>query len=137
MLQILDLLQYLVPGGLTADFHKSGRVTTLRYWNYIPLELWGRYMANHSVLFLTDNAVVVEVINKQSAKNLHLMRLVRRLVVIALKCNVYFKSKHIPGKTNVIVDKRSRFREGAARQMAPWLQLLPIEMPATLLPWHQ
>ena len=56
------------------------------------LELWGKYMANHSVLFLTDNQAVVEVINKQSAKNSHLMRLVRRLVITALKCNVYFKS---------------------------------------------
>ena len=63
------------------------------------LELWGKYMANHSVLFLTDNQAVVEVINKQSAMISHLMRLVRRLVIIALKFNVYFKSKHIPGKT--------------------------------------
>ena len=84
-----------------------------------PLELWGRYMANHSVLILTENKAVVDVINKQSAKNPHLMRLVRRLVVTALKCNVYFKSKHIPGKTNVITDKLSRFQEGAARQMGP------------------
>ena len=30
-----------------------------------------------SVLFLTDNQAVVEVINKQSAKNPDLMRLVR------------------------------------------------------------
>ena len=71
------------------------------------LELWGKCMANHSVLFLTDNKAVVDVINKQSAKNLHLMRLVRRLVVTALKFNVYFKSKHIPGKNNVIADKLS------------------------------
>ena len=101
------------------------------------LELWGRYMANHSVLFLTDNKAVVDVINKQSAKNPHLMRLVRRLLVTALKFNVYFKYKHIPGKTNVIADKLSRFQEGAARQMAPWLQMQPTKMPATLLPWHQ
>ena len=101
------------------------------------LELWGKYMSNHSVLFLTDNQVVVEVINKQSAKNSHLMRLVRRLVITALKFNVYVKSKYIPGKTNVIVDKLSRFQEGAARQMAPWLQVQPAVIPAALQPWHQ
>ena len=89
------------------------------YPTVAALELWGRYMANHSVLFLTDNKAVVDVINKQSAKNLHLMRVVRRLVVTAPKCNVYFKSKHIPGKNNVIADKLSRFQEGAAQQMAP------------------
>ena len=94
-------------------------------------------MANHSVLFLTDNQAVVEVINKQSAKNSHLMRLVRRLVIIALKFNVHFKSKHIPGKTNVIADKLSRFQEGAARPVAPWLQVQPAVIPAALQPWHQ
>ena len=94
-------------------------------------------MANHSVLFLTDNQAVVEVINKQSAKNSHLMRLIRRLVVTAMKFNVYFKAKHIPGKTNIIADKLSRFQEGIARQMAPWLQAHPAQLPASLQPWHQ
>ena len=94
-------------------------------------------MANHSVLFLTDNQAVVEVINKQSAKNCHLMRLLRRLVVTALKCNVYFKAKHIPGKTNVVADKLSRFQEAAARQMAPWLQPRPTGIPAPISPWQK
>ena len=66
-------------------------------------------MANHSVLFLSDNQAVVEVINKQSAKNSHLMRLNRRLMVTAMKFNVYFKAKHIPGKTSIIADKLSWF----------------------------
>ena len=101
------------------------------------LELWGRYMANHSVLFLTDNQAVVEVINKQSVKNSHLMRLIRRLVMAAMKFNVYFKAKHIPGKTNIIADKLSRFQEGIARQTAPWLQAQPAQIPAALQPWHQ
>ena len=83
------------------------------------LELWGSYLSNHSVLFITDNQAIVEVINKQTAKNPHLMRLVRRLVISALKCNIYFKSKHIPGKYNVIADKLSRFQETAARHLAP------------------
>ena len=99
------------------------------------LELWGRYI--HSVLVLTDNQAVVEVINKQSAKNYHLMRLIRRLVVAAMKCNVYFKAKHIPRKTSIIADKLSRFQEGIARQTAPWLQAQPAQLPAALQPWHQ
>ena len=66
-----------------------------RWFNGRFPQIWQSYnIANHSVLFLTDNQAVVEVINKQSAKNSHLMRLVRRLVITALKCNVYFKSKH-------------------------------------------
>ena len=101
------------------------------------LELWGQSFANHSVLFLTDNQAVVEVINKQSARNNYLMRLLRRLVVTALKFNVYFKAKHIPGKTNVIADRLSRIQEFAARQAAPWLHSHPDPIPPELLPWRQ
>ena len=110
---------------------------SLRPSHLHTLELWGRYMANHSLLFLTDNQAVVEVINKQSAKNSHLMRLIRRLVVAAMKFNVYFKAKHIPGKTSIIADKLSRFQDGIARQTAPWLQAQPAQIPAALQPWHQ
>ncbi|MEG7522532.1 MAG: hypothetical protein M3H12_05460, partial [Chromatiales bacterium] len=77
---------------------------------------------------------VVEVINKQSAKNGHLMRLIRRLVVTAFKFNVYFKAKHIPGKINVIADRLSRFQEAAPRKVAPWLQSRPDLIPPEILP---
>ena len=101
------------------------------------LELWGRAFANHSVLFMTDNQAVVEVINKQTAKNTSLMRLIRRLVLAALHFNVYFKAKHIPGKTNVIADKLSRFQEVTARQMAPWLHPHPVSLPVAIQPWEK
>ena len=101
------------------------------------LELWGHLLANHSVLFLTDNIACVEVINRQSAKNIVLMRLIRRLVLAALKFNVYVKAKHIPGKTNVIADKLSRFQEISARQMAPWLLPHPVELPSAIQPWER
>ena len=101
------------------------------------LELWGQSFATHSVLFLTDNQAVVEVIYKQSARNNHLMRLLRRLVVTALKFNVYFKAKYILGKTNVIADRLSRFQEFAACQAAPWLHSRPDPIPPELLPWRQ
>ena len=121
--------------GTFPDIWQSYNIAVLELFPIVAaLELWGQYMANHSVLFLTDNQAVVEVINKQSAKNCHLMRLLRRLVVTALKFNVYFKAKHIPGKTNVVADKLSRFQEAAARQMAQWLQLRPTGIPAPIFP---
>ena len=48
------------------------------------LELWGNLLANHCVLFLSDNIAVVEVINKQTAKDQDLMILVRRLMICAM-----------------------------------------------------
>ena len=101
------------------------------------LELWGKSLANHSVLFMTDNSAIVEAINRQSAKNVHLMRLIRRLVLAGLRFNVYFKAKHIPGKTNVIADKLSRFQVLAARQLAPWLHPHPVDLPSAIQPWEK
>jgi hypothetical protein len=38
--------------------------------------IMGKYMVNSKVLFLSDNQVVVEVLNKQSCKDKNLMRLI-------------------------------------------------------------
>lgn len=123
--------------GTFPEIYQSYNIAVLElYPTVAALELWAHGLSNHSVLFLTDNEAVVVVINKQSAKNCHLMRLIRRLVVTALKCNVFFKAKHIPGKINVIANKLSRFQEAAARQVAPWLQLRPALIPSEILPWR-
>ena len=62
------------------------------------------------------------------------MVLVRRLVLCALKFNVLFKAKHIPGRQNVIADKLSRFQVAEARRAAPWLAEAPVAVPQHLLP---
>ena len=68
------------------------------------------------------------VTNKLSAMDLRMMRLVRRLFVTVLTFNCYFKSKHIPGKTNC-----PGFR-GNQPDMSHWLQQRPTTIPATILP---
>ena len=70
----------------------------------LALELWGYKMANSKVLFLSDNQAVVEIINKQTCKISVLMKLVQRLVLAAMKCSVWFRAKHIAGKTNTVAD---------------------------------
>ena len=61
------------------------------------------------------------------------MKLVRRLVLAALKHNIHFKAKHIPGKTNVICDLLSRFSFQEAHRIAPWLNANPVVVPSHLL----
>ena len=46
------------------------------------------------------------------------MKLIRRLVLAALKFNVSFRAKHIAGKQNVIADQLSRFQFQKARPVA-------------------
>lgn len=70
----------------------------------VALETWGHSLQNSSVLFFSDNEAVVAVINKQTSKDKDMMVLLRTLVVAALKFNVHFKSKHIPGKYNILAD---------------------------------
>lgn len=36
------------------------------------------------------------------------MKLIRRLVIQALRFNIFFSARHIPGLRNVIADKLSR-----------------------------
>lgn len=64
----------------------------------LALEFWGYKMVNSKILFLSDNQAVVEMINKQTCKHSVAMRLVRRLVLAAMKCNVWFRAKHMLGK---------------------------------------
>ncbi|XP_033739135.1 uncharacterized protein LOC117326493 [Pecten maximus] len=98
----------------------------------IALEMFGQKLANHRILFLCDNQAVVDIINKLSSKDAILMKLVRRLVLSTLKFNIHFRAKHIPGYTNVVADKLSRFQFQEAHKIAPWLDPHPVSIPPLL-----
>lgn len=96
----------------------------------LALEIWGKKLKDHKILFFSDNMAVVEIINKQSSKDKIIMRLVRRLVIAALTHNILFKAKHIAGKSNCIADHLSRFKFQEARAIAPWLGVRPTTVPS-------
>ena len=60
------------------------------------------------------------------------MKLIRRLVLVTLKHNIFFKSEHIPGKLNITADYLSRFKFQDAFRSAPYLNTTP-----TILPVHR
>ena len=99
----------------------------------LSLEIWGSLLSCKKILFKSDNAAVVAIINKQSAKCSLTMFLVRRLVVAALKFNILFKAQHVSGTSNVVPDRLSRFKFQEARQLAPWLAPNPTQIPEHLL----
>ena len=103
----------------------------------LAFQLFGRSLANHRVLFTTDNMTVTHVVNKQSSRDRLVMILIRRLVVAALKFNVHFQAQWISGKTNVVADFLSRLQVSKARQVAPWLAPTPVAIPEALKPWDQ
>ena len=87
----------------------------------VAVEMWGDKMANQKVLFLSDNEATVHVINNMTSRDKIMMRLVRRLVVAAMRFNIVFRSEHIIGKTNMVADCLSRFKFQEARMWAPYL----------------
>ena len=99
----------------------------------VAMELWGKCMANHKILFLSDNTCTVNVVNNTTSKCPAMMRLVRRLVVACLSHNIMFKAKHVPGAQNCLPDAISRFHLQAARQLAPWLDHHPTPVPQQYL----
>lgn len=99
----------------------------------VALELWGSLLANHKLLFLSDNTATVDVINSMTSRCPNMMRLLRRLVLVALRHNIWFRAKHIAGKSNIVADRLSRFDFQAAREAAPWLDKDPAVVPTASL----
>ena len=81
--------------------------------------LWGQEMQNRRILFFTDNAALVSVINKQSCRDKSLMFFVRKLVLTCLKNNILFKAKHVPGIHNTLADSLSRLQVPVFKRLAP------------------
>ena len=67
-------------------------------------------MANQRVVFFTDNAALVDIINKQSSKHKLIMALLRPLILFCLRHNIFFKARHVPGLQNSRADLSRVFR---------------------------
>ena len=87
----------------------------------LALLIWAEELRDKSILLRSDNMAVVCVINNNTTKDKTIMILVRKLVLLCLKYNILVKSKHIPGKQNVISDLLSRSQVERAKLKAPYM----------------
>jgi hypothetical protein len=101
----------------------------------LAIEMWGPLLSSKRILLHCDNQSVVSIINAQTSKCPLIMRLVRRLTVASMSSNLVLRSQHIPGAANTLADHLSRFCHSQARQVAPWLNKTPDDIPSHLLPW--
>lgn len=99
----------------------------------LAFELWGHLFHNHCIILHSDNKAVVHILNKQTSKESKIMKLVRRLVIAAMKYNVLFRSEHIQGKANVLPDLLSHLQVERFKEMAPHMDPNPTEIPHHLL----
>lgn len=98
----------------------------------MAIEIWGPLVANTSITFHSDNTAVVHIINKNTSKDLDLMKLMRCLMVASLKYNVHFHAEHIPGLLNIPADL-SRLQIHQFREHCPNMEEKPTAVPADLL----
>ena len=121
------------------EWPTSWRHRNIAFLEFYPivlsLYLWGHLIKDQRVLFFTDNEALVHVINRQTCRDKDLMFFVRRLVLVCLKYNIYFKSKHVPGLQNKLADSLSRLQLQTFRQLAPaYMHKEPTVIPPHLQP---
>ena len=85
----------------------------------VACSIWGKQWACKRILFQCDNLAVVSALNTKKAKCPQLMRLLRKLTLIAMSRNFHLKAQHIPGLSNEIADSLSRFQVPRFRRLAP------------------
>ena len=99
----------------------------------LSLRIWRSLVVNKCVAFYTDNADVVDVINKQTSKHPLIMILARDLVLTSLTYNILFRARHIPGVHNAGADYVSRFQVEQLKQISPGADKLLTPVPTHLL----
>ena len=122
-------------GGAFPDAWHSFNITFLELYPIVlAVHIWGSSMTNRCVLFFTDNAALVDIINKQTSKHKLVMVLLRDLVLSCLRYNILFRARHVPGLQNSQADYISRFQVESFKEIAPQADELPTPVPANLLP---
>ena len=86
------------------------------------------------ILFFTDNFALVSIINCQTSKNPHIMKLLRVLILACLQNNILFQARHSQGCKNVLADSLSRLQVEKFRHLSPNSRSQPEQIPQHLLP---
>ena len=101
----------------------------------LAFKLWAVQLKGYNVLFLVDNISIVHVLNNKTSKDPIIMKMMRQMVIHAMSNHIDFGSTHIVGKLNTLPDMLSRLQEDKAKQVAPWLDQNPTQIPEEWLPW--
>ena len=98
----------------------------------VACAIWGPSWTRKRILFHCDNSAVVFIVNTKRSKCGRVMSLVRKLTLLTLQYNFYFKAVHIQGVKNEIADSLSRFQGDRFRRLAPWADPQPHTVPTEL-----
>ena len=96
--------------------------------------VWGHAWQGQSVLCRCDNNAVVEVINRQSAREPLLCHLLRCLFFASARFDFRIAAQHTPGATNIAADALSRNNLPLFFLQVPHASLQPTTVPRDLPP---
>ena len=101
------------------DQWKTLNIVILEFYPIVlSVLLWGHFMQNQRIIFFTDNAALVDIINKATSRDPTVMIFVRRLVLAWLRFNILFQAQHVPGVKNSLADSLSRLQVSGPVQAA-------------------
>ena len=91
-------------------------------------------MADKCVTFVTDNAALVDIINKQASERKIVMILIRDMVLTTLRFKIFFTACHLPGKLKKRANLISRFQIKQFKAISPGMDEFPMSVPENLQP---
>ena len=91
-------------------------------------------MANKRIIFFSDNAAVVDIVDKQTSRHKDIMVLLRDLVLSCLRHNILFQARHIPGLQNSSADYLSPSQVVNFEDIFPEAEESPTQIPENLMP---
>ena len=95
----------------------------------LAFHLWGDHLNNKCIIINTDNQAVVHILNYFTSKDIKIMILIRKLVLITMQRNILIKSVHLPGYLNTLSDMISRNQVQKALLLDPSLDKIPVRVP--------
>lgn len=106
----------------------------ITYLELIPIALaiflWGHEFQNKKVLFYSDNAAIVSILNSKTSKSESVLSLLRFVVYCSLKMNIEIKALHIFSKENKLADLISRGQVEQFKKLVPYADPYPCPVPA-------
>ncbi|KAJ1129019.1 hypothetical protein NDU88_007390 [Pleurodeles waltl] len=94
--------------------------------------LWGAELRQSRVLFRVDNMAVVQLVNRQSAREARVLQLMHVFVLQCLRNDIHFRARHVLGVNNDIADALSHSQWERFHGLATGVALTRIRMPVTL-----
>ena len=98
----------------------------------LAASVWRNTWSRQRIRFNCDNLPVVQVLQKKSSKDPHLLKLLKNLTFFAVKFNFDYMAVHVEGKENPAADSLSRFQFQVFKKLCPEANEEPTEVEQNL-----